>query len=79
MILLASQMESKASMITHELTKEETTLTPSNVDEEDKEWEVEESFFKETCEGIILNIDGRSEELEEVWCRLKPLSLEVEG
>ncbi|MCE3217105.1 hypothetical protein HAX54_010403, partial [Datura stramonium] len=29
MNVLASWMESKASMITHELTKEETTLTPS--------------------------------------------------
>ncbi|MCE3049632.1 hypothetical protein HAX54_045435 [Datura stramonium] len=47
MNLLASQMESKASMITHEPMKEDTTLTPSNVDDEDIEWEVEDSFFKD--------------------------------
>ncbi|MCD7463110.1 hypothetical protein HAX54_049974, partial [Datura stramonium] len=66
MNMLATQMDLKASMITHELNKEEITLTPSNVDEEEIEWEVEESLLKETWEGILLNINGRgSEEIEE--------------
>ncbi|MCE2056142.1 hypothetical protein HAX54_044116, partial [Datura stramonium] len=45
-------------MITHESTKEDTTLTPSNADMEDIQWEVEESIFKKTLEGILLNFDG---------------------
>ncbi|MCE3049666.1 hypothetical protein HAX54_045499, partial [Datura stramonium] len=57
MNVLAAQMESKTSIITRELTKEKTTLTATNVDEEDIEWEVEESFFKEIWEGILLKID----------------------
>ncbi|MCD7464104.1 hypothetical protein HAX54_052081, partial [Datura stramonium] len=42
MNLLESQMESRVSMITHDPTKDDTTLTPRNDDEGDTEWEVEE-------------------------------------
>ncbi|MCD9643499.1 hypothetical protein HAX54_031064 [Datura stramonium] len=66
MNVLAANMESKESMLTHEPTKEESTLTSSNIDEDEVEWEVEESLHKETWEGILLNINDRgSEELEE--------------
>ncbi|MCE3216989.1 hypothetical protein HAX54_009869, partial [Datura stramonium] len=61
--VLVAHMESKASMITHEPIKEEATLTLSNVDEKDIEWEVEESFFKDTwVVAILLNINGRGSE-----------------
>ncbi|MCD7451492.1 hypothetical protein HAX54_012275 [Datura stramonium] len=68
MNVLAAQMESNARMITHERTKEKTTLTPSHADEEDIEREVEESFFKETWDEILLNIDGRGSEEPEKAC-----------
>ncbi|MCE0482553.1 hypothetical protein HAX54_041412, partial [Datura stramonium] len=66
MNLLASQMESRASMMTQERITEDTTPIPNNVDKEDTKWGVEELFFKEMLEGILLNIYGTgSEGLEE--------------
>ncbi|MCE0481763.1 hypothetical protein HAX54_039781, partial [Datura stramonium] len=62
MNVLAAHMESKESMITHDLTKEDITLTSSNIDEEEVEWEVEESLYKETWEDILLNINDRGSE-----------------
>ncbi|MCD7453982.1 hypothetical protein HAX54_023049 [Datura stramonium] len=62
MHLLASQMESRESMISQEQIKKDTTPTPNNVDKDDIEWDVEEMFFKETLEDVLLNIDGRGSE-----------------
>ncbi|MCD9642485.1 hypothetical protein HAX54_029323, partial [Datura stramonium] len=75
MNLLTSQMEAGASMKTKELVKKYASPIQNRIDEEDMEWDVEETFFKETLEAVLLNIDSKGREgLEEVVIRKAQLT-----
>ncbi|MCD9645874.1 hypothetical protein HAX54_035185 [Datura stramonium] len=59
---LASQVRSEMSVKEKEPLMENITPSPKDVDEEDREQDIEEILFKESLEAILLNNMGKSSE-----------------